>query len=51
MTLEAEKDFELFNAGVNIFEIADGVWTLKQWGDVRHLKEMGTMGNWEGKVL
>ena len=49
MTLEAEKDFELFNAGVNTFEIADGVWTLKQWGDVRHLEAIGTMGNWEGK--
>lgn len=49
MTLEAEKDFELFNAGVNTFEIADGVWTLKQWGDVRHLEAIGTMGHWEGK--
>lgn len=47
--LEAARDFELFNAGLNTFRIAGEVWTLVRWGDIDHLREIGSMGNWEGR--
>ena len=33
-------------AGINAFTIAGDKWRLDLWGDVRHLRGMGTMDDW-----
>ena len=48
MPLLAPKDFQLYNAGLNRFVIgAAGQWRLLSWGEIAHLKRIGTLGNWE----
>lgn len=47
--LHLPRDFELYNAGLNLFAIQDGIWTLNTWGDIEHLKQIGTLGDWEGR--
>ena len=44
--LSEPRRFKLFNAGLNTFFVADGVWALGTWGDVRHLKNIGTIDDW-----
>jgi len=48
MPLEAPRDFELFNGGVNTFRVSGGTWSLLRWGDISHLEGIGAMGHWEG---
>ena len=40
---------ELYNAGINRITIHNDVWTLESWGDIDHLKDIGSMGDWEGR--
>lgn len=40
---------ELFNAGINTLTIKNSTWALTAWGDIDHLKNIGSMGDWEGK--
>jgi probable phosphoglycerate mutase len=40
---------ELYNAGLNVITIQDTTWTLESWGDIDHLKDIGSMGDWEGR--
>lgn len=40
---------ELYNAGINIITIQNTTWTLEKWGDIAHLKDIGSMGDWEGR--
>ncbi len=47
--LNAPRKVELYNAGLNIFTIHNTTWTIKIWGDIEHLKSIGTMGDWEGR--
>ena len=46
MDLAAPRCFSLFNASVNAFSVGEGGWTLNVWGDVRHLRRLGTMDDW-----
>jgi probable phosphoglycerate mutase len=41
------KDFQLYNAGINRFDIDPGQWRLESWGEIAHLTQIGTLGNWE----
>jgi 2,3-bisphosphoglycerate-dependent phosphoglycerate mutase len=42
-------DVELYNGGLNIITIDNSNWTLDTWGDIDHLKDIGSMGDWEGR--
>ena len=44
--LERPRDFQLFNASLNIFQIDGDRWEIVSWGDIQHLEEIGTMGEW-----
>ena len=46
LPLESPRDFKLFNASLNTFQIRNGAWTLVRWGDIDHLREIGSMGEW-----
>lgn len=41
--LTAPRRFRLFNGSLNVFFRGDGRWFLETWGDVGHLKELGTL--------
>ena len=43
MDLAAPRCFSLFNASVNVFTVVDSGWRLDVWGDVRHLRQLGTI--------
>ncbi len=36
------RRFSLFNAAINSFQIVNGAWRLDTWGDIAHLKDVGT---------
>jgi 2,3-bisphosphoglycerate-dependent phosphoglycerate mutase len=40
--LSEPRRFKLFNASINSFFVQGGDWMLGTWGDVRHLKGIGT---------
>jgi len=40
--LEAKRNFSLFNSSINTFTFQDNILFLKTWGDINHLKEIGT---------
>lgn len=46
LPLEIPRRFRLFNASLNIFSHAAGVWTLETWGDVSHLRGIGTQDDY-----
>ncbi len=41
--LEAPRAFKLYNASLNTFFIDSVSWTLGTWGDIFHLRDLGTM--------
>jgi probable phosphoglycerate mutase len=40
--LSAPRRFSLLNASVNVFVVKDGTWSVRTWGDVRHLAGLDT---------
>lgn len=46
--LSAKRRYSLFNAAINTFAVAPEThdWKLLSWGDVRHLRDTGTMDDW-----
>ncbi|MGE5559132.1 MAG: histidine phosphatase family protein [Bacillota bacterium] len=38
--LDMKRNFSLFNAGLNIFSVAGGVWRLETWGEIGRLKDI-----------
>jgi len=48
MPLDAPKDFQLYNAGINRFGVDGSDWRLLAWADIDHLQGLDTLGNWEG---
>jgi probable phosphoglycerate mutase len=48
MPLDAPKDFQLYNAGINRFAVDGQDWRLLTWADIDHLQGLDTLGNWEG---
>lgn len=38
--LSASRSFSIYNTSINVFSIAEGKWTLEQWGIVNHLHAM-----------
>jgi probable phosphoglycerate mutase len=39
----APRRFEFTNAGLNVFNYAEGNWFLQTWGDISHLNGVGTV--------
>lgn len=40
------KDGKIHNTSVNVFLISEGGdWTIKTWGDISHLQEVGVLTN------
>jgi len=50
IALDANRDWPLYNCGINRLKIEDGRWTIETWGDIDHLEEIGSMADWEGKA-
>ena len=48
MPLEAAKDFQLYNAAINRFEVEGECWQLLSWADTAHLEGVEMLGNWAG---
>ena len=46
MPLDAKKDFEIYNGGVNEIRIAGEVWEMVTWGEIGHLEGIGSLGEW-----
>ncbi|MCP4343159.1 MAG: histidine phosphatase family protein [Desulfobulbaceae bacterium] len=44
--LNLPRCYSLCNASINIIDIANDNWKLITWGDIHHLKELGTMEDW-----
>jgi probable phosphoglycerate mutase len=44
--LDRPREFQLFNASLNVFHIDDDRWELVSWGDIQHLDGIGSMGEW-----
>ena len=42
LSLEAPRYYRFFNASFNEFEYQNGQWVLATWGDVAHLRDIGT---------
>lgn len=49
LSFEKPLTAKLYNAGINIITIDHSDWTLETWGDIDHLKNIGSMDNWEGR--
>lgn len=43
IAIDAPRRFKLFNASINTFLVESGSWKLATWGDISHLREIGTM--------
>lgn len=46
LALNVPRKFSIFNASLNTFTITNGTWRLDSWGDIHHLREIGTMDDW-----
>jgi probable phosphoglycerate mutase len=44
--LEKERDFDLYNGGIHRFDVTDDQWTMTVWGDIEHLKDVGSLADW-----
>jgi len=44
--LTEPRRYKLFNASINTFYVNNGNWMLGTWGDVHHLKNIGTIDDW-----
>jgi len=49
IALDADRDWPLYNAGVNTLRIEDGRLRIKSWGDTGHLGGIGAMADWKGE--
>jgi probable phosphoglycerate mutase len=49
LSLDEPVGVELYNAGLNLITIDSGAWSLDTWGDIDHLKDIGSLGDWEGR--
>lgn len=49
LSFEKPLGVELYNGGLNIINIDHTNWALETWGDIDHLKDIGSMGDWEGR--
>ncbi|HWQ08483.1 MAG TPA: histidine phosphatase family protein [Holophaga sp.] len=43
---EVPRAFSLLNASLNEFSAVDGRWKLEHWGDVHHLRDLGSDDDW-----
>ena len=43
LDLAIPLSYRLFNATINTFFIRDGAWRLGTWGDIHHLRDIGTI--------
>jgi probable phosphoglycerate mutase len=41
--LDAHRNYSLFNASINRFSVTNDTWRLLQWGDISHLKDIGSL--------
>lgn len=48
LSFEVPLSVELYNGGLNVILIDDSVWSVEVWGDIAHLEDIGSMGDWEG---
>ena len=46
LSLSAPRRFKLFNASISTFFVEDGEWMLGTWGDIQHLRDIGTIDDW-----
>jgi probable phosphoglycerate mutase len=46
LPLDARRDFEIHNGGVNVIRIAGDVWEMVTWGEIGHLEAIGSLGSW-----
>jgi probable phosphoglycerate mutase len=46
IALDADQDWPLYNCGINTLRIKGGELKVEKWGDVEHLKEIGSMADW-----
>ncbi len=44
--LGGAPDFNLYNGGIHRFEVTDDRWTMTVWGDIEHMKEVGSLADW-----
>jgi len=49
LSFEMPLPVELYNGGLNVILIDHTVWAVEVWGDIAHLKDIGSMGDWEGR--
>jgi len=49
--LESQLKIDLFNGGINILRVEGENWDLESWGMVDHLRDIGTLANWEGRTF
>jgi probable phosphoglycerate mutase len=47
----SQMRIDLFNAGINVLQVAGEDWHLESWGMVDHLDTIGTLANWEGRTF
>ena len=45
--LRADRNWPLYNCGINRLKIDNWKWTVEIWGDIGHLGEIGSMADWE----
>ncbi|HAA74044.1 TPA: histidine phosphatase family protein [Candidatus Latescibacteria bacterium] len=52
--LQAERDWDLFNCGINVLRIEnreskiENRWSVVRWGYIEHLEGIGSMADWAG---
>ncbi len=44
--LHTPRRFALCNGSINTFSARDGEWRLETWGEIRHLRRLGTADDW-----
>jgi probable phosphoglycerate mutase len=48
--LDTERDWKLYNCGINTLRIEDGRWSIERWGDIEHLRKIGSMADWDPSI-
>jgi probable phosphoglycerate mutase len=46
LALDSRKDFKIYNGGINRLEVTGDRWEIVSWGDIGHLEEIGSLGEW-----
>jgi probable phosphoglycerate mutase len=44
--LNEPRRCKLYNASINTVFVDQGIWMLGTWGDVHHLRDIGTQDDW-----